>query len=182
MGLNANETLVYAFLYSFTQGKTGVYYGTQKYISNTLNIAMRTVERVLKNLREKGLIENYVSDDGKIKGIRTRMPAQDIEDFEEEEEIMLPKVRKTPKTSNEIEENLPYIEEKFAPIEMPGIETLFLTEKQYEKLRELVPNDVLYGYARRFDRYMLKRVGSVLPAPRSHYKLIKQWIEEDLGT
>ena len=176
MGLSANETLIYAFLYSFTKGKCGVYYGTHKYLANTLNIATRTVERIIKKLREKGLIEKYKSEDGQISGIRAVVPKK------KEKESVLPKTKNLPKTSLEIEETLPDIEEKYAPVEIPGIETLSISRAQYEKLRELVPSDVLYGYARRFDRYMYKRLEGMLPSPRSHYKVLKAWIEEDLGT
>lgn len=94
----------------------------------------------------------------------------------------MPEIIKTPKSSYEIEETLTYIDEKYAPVEIPGIELLAISSEQYKKLRELVPSDVLYGYARRFDRYMYKRLEGMLPTPRSHYKVIKAWIEEDFGT
>ena len=67
--LRCNVLRVYALLFSFTSSGKGVYYGSKKYLAESLSISERTVYRALKYLFERGLIENAVTDDGKS-GIR----------------------------------------------------------------------------------------------------------------
>ncbi len=179
LGLSPNELAVYALIYSFTKGAIGVFYGSQEYLAKLIGISRRTVIRVYRKLYDMHLIEKCNSSEEKKKGIRAlvRKP----EETEESDGCILPEIKKTPKTAAEIEDSLPYLEEKFFPIEIPGCDTLAISAEQYKKLRELVPPDVLYGYARRFDRYMYKRLEGMLPTPRSHYKVIKKWIEEDFS-
>ena len=181
MELTGNEMLVYAFIYSFSQSDDGLYYGTQKYVSETLGISERTVLRVYKSLKEKGLIESY--NNGKIKGIRALVPKLEEKTSAKKERAarISENFSEATKTVDEIEDSLPYFEERFAPIVFPNIETLTISAEQYKKLRELVPRDVLYGYARRFDKYIYKRLEGMLPTPRSHYKMLRAWIEEDFG-
>ena len=181
LGLSQNELAVYAIIYSFTKGQIGVFYGSQEYLANLVGVSRRTIIRIYKKLYDKHLIEKINTREENKKGIRAIMPKQK-ETVDEEEECILPEIKKIPRTSIEIEEDMPYVEEKFAPIEIPNIETLNISRAQYMKLRELVPPDVLYAYARRFDRYMYKRLEGMLPSPRSHYKVLKRWIEEDYST
>ena len=180
LGLSPNELIVYAILYSFTKGEKGVFYGTQSYIADAAGISLRTVIRVYKKLYSLKLIEKCESKEYKRRGIRAIKP--NLNKNSEIEENVLPEITKNPKTSAEIEDTLPYFEEKYKFIEIPNIETLSITAEQYKKLRELVTPDVFYGYARRFDRYMNRYLGILKPGPRSHYKLLKKWIEEDLST
>ena len=67
--LRCNVLRVYALLFSFTSTGKGVYYGSKKYLADSLSISDRTVYRALKYLFMRGLIENAVTDDGKS-GIR----------------------------------------------------------------------------------------------------------------
>ncbi len=183
LGLSLNEMSVYALIYSFTQGEIGVFYGSQQYVADTLGISRRTVVRIFNKLYREKLIEKYESKEKKVKGVRALMPQNDAlqeKEEKEEEEILLSPT--PPRSVAEIEETLPHRVEKYAPIEIPGCETLSLSAAQYIKLRELVTSDVLYGYARRFDRYMYKRLEKMLPSPRSHYQVIKSWIEKDFST
>ena len=106
LGLTTSELMVYAFIYSFSKGEPGVYYGTQRYLATTIGISERTVLRVYKKLYQLKLIEKYESEDGKIKGIRALVP-------QKKEETLLPEIIKTPKSSYEIEETLTYIDEKY---------------------------------------------------------------------
>ena len=181
LSLSTNELAVYAIIYSFTKGQIGVFYGSQEYLANLIGISRRTVIRIYKKLTLMHLIEKINSKEENKRGVRALMP-KPTEASRKDESPVLPEIKKTPKTSSEIEESMPYIEEKFAPIEIPNIETLNISREQYMKLRELVPPDVLYGYARRFDKYMYKRLEGMLPSPRSHYKILKKWIEEDYST
>jgi DNA-binding MarR family transcriptional regulator len=180
LGLSPNELIVYAIIYSFTKGENGVFYGSQSYIAEAAGISLRTVIRVYKKLYSLNLIEKYASKEYKRRGIRAIEPS--LKKDAETDEYELPEIKKSPKTSAEIEDALPYIDEKYKFIEIPNIETLSITAEQYKKLRELVSADTLYGYARRFDKYMYKRLGSATPGPRSHYQILKKWIEEDLSS
>ena len=185
MDLNGSQRLVYAFLYSFSKGKPGVYYGTQKYLAKTLQMSERTISRVYKKLYEKGLIEKCVSKDGTIKGIRTVLPKNanpKAKPDEQCEEANAGTKYTPPKKVCEIEKSLPYVDSKYAFIEIPGCDVVSITENQYKKLRQLVGSDVLYGYAKRLNNYLYEHAGTRIPRIRSHYKLIKSWIEEDLGT
>ena len=182
--LTGNELLTYAIIYSFTKGEHGVYYGSQQYLAEILGVSRRTVARIYKKLFELGLIEKYESKTKRVKGIRAlvlKAETSERDNDGETPEAILPPKKKSPKTVEEIEESLYDIEEKFTPVVIPGIEILMISEQQYRKLRELVSSDVLYGYARRFDKYMYKRMEGMLPTPRSHYKVLKAWIEEDFG-
>ena len=191
LGLSPNEVLVYALIYSFTKGKTGVYYGSQKYVASVIGISTRTVIRIYKKLFLLKLIEKCESSTVFKKGIRAVLPktvfansnpSPNSKTTESLEERPLPKISRPPKTAAQIECAIPSGNDKFALIDIPNCDAVALTEHQYRKLRELVGNDVLYAYTRRFQRYLEDRLKTMQPSPRSHYKLIKSWIEEDFST
>ncbi len=69
LGIKNSTLKVYAALYSFTNGEIGVYYGSRKYLSTALEISEKTVYNAIKALREKGLIEEGESADGRYRGI-----------------------------------------------------------------------------------------------------------------
>lgn len=70
LGIKNNALKVYAVLYSFTNGEIGVYYGSKKYLAAALEISERSLYNAIKELREKGLIEEYETEDARYKGIR----------------------------------------------------------------------------------------------------------------
>lgn len=74
LGLCRSLLSLYAAIYSFSMGGCGLYYGSQKYLAESIGISVRTVQRGLCRLREKNLIENAVSEDGKYTGIRALRP------------------------------------------------------------------------------------------------------------
>lgn len=55
--LKGTELLVYAIIYGFSQDCVSEYKGSQNYIAEWCNVDRITVNRVLKNLVKKGLIE-----------------------------------------------------------------------------------------------------------------------------
>ena len=67
-GLRGAELLVYAFLYPFTNGQVGVYYGSKRYIAESLGISLRSVFAALSSLLKKGWIEKR--SDELCRGIR----------------------------------------------------------------------------------------------------------------
>lgn len=70
LGLRGSELRVYAILFSFTCGQVGMYYGTRKYLADTLSISVRTLYRALDKLFMRGLIENTVDSDIGRSGLR----------------------------------------------------------------------------------------------------------------
>ncbi len=70
LGIRNSGLTVYAALYSFTAGETGVYYGSAEYLANSLGLNEKTVRRAYNSLFEKELIEKYTSEDGRFSGIR----------------------------------------------------------------------------------------------------------------
>lgn len=56
-----------------------------------------------------------------------------------------------------------------------------LTEPQYNSLRRLVEGDVLEGYFLRMEKMLWEGRHSNIPAPHSHYRTLKKWIESDLS-
>lgn len=68
--LKCNTLRVYAILFSYTLGNAGMYYGSRKYLADTLSISVRTLHRALSELFSRGLIENTVENDGGRSGIR----------------------------------------------------------------------------------------------------------------
>ena len=70
LGLRCSELRVYALLFSFSVGKAGMFYGSRKYLADTLSISERTVYRILKALFERELIENVWDRETGRSGIR----------------------------------------------------------------------------------------------------------------
>lgn len=55
--LKGNELLVYALIYGFSQDGESTFAGGRKYIANTFNISLPTVDKALSELKNKQLIE-----------------------------------------------------------------------------------------------------------------------------
>ena len=70
LGLRNSTVFVYAALYSFTCSEAGMYYGSRRYLAESLHISARTLTRSLNLLFGRGLIEYKTSDDGALRGIR----------------------------------------------------------------------------------------------------------------
>ena len=59
---------------------------------------------------------------------------------------------------------------------------IHLTPAQYEALSRLVEPEVLDGYFCRMEKMLWDGRNSNVPAPHSHYRTLKKWIESDLGS
>ena len=99
LGLKGNELRVYAILFSYTGGEVGMYFGSRKYLAETLSISVRTLYRILDSLFKRELIENVWCKEKGRSGIRCTPlnshignfgnetePAEE-EDFEQDERI-----------------------------------------------------------------------------------------------
>ena len=75
LGIKGSTLLIYAALYSFTNGERGLYHGSSDYLAATIDVSTRTVFRAYKTLFSKGLIERCASADGKYVGIRCTQEA-----------------------------------------------------------------------------------------------------------
>lgn len=63
--LSGNELLVFALIYGFSQDGESEFSGSRTYISKTFNISKPTVDKAIKSLISKGLIQKrvtYVND------------------------------------------------------------------------------------------------------------------------
>lgn len=75
--LKGNELLVYALIYGFSQDKTSNFHGGRKYIADTFNISLPTVDKALQELIAKDLIikfpcENHANTDSYITNISSK--------------------------------------------------------------------------------------------------------------
>lgn len=61
--LKGNELLVYALIYGFSQDGESSFFGGRKYIAETFNISLPTVDKALQGLLNKGYIIKQASDD-----------------------------------------------------------------------------------------------------------------------
>ena len=69
LGLKGNTLRVYALVFAYTSGEHGLYFGTRKYLAESLGISLRTLYRAIARLVDLGLIEHTVTDQGRF-GIR----------------------------------------------------------------------------------------------------------------
>ena len=63
LNLKGNELLVFALIYGFCQDGQSVFSGGRKYIADTFNISMKTVDNTLQSLIEQELIVKHSSND-----------------------------------------------------------------------------------------------------------------------
>ena len=86
LGLKGNELRVYALLFSYTNGEAGMYFGSRKYLADTLFISVRTLYRILGSLFKRELIENVWSKEKGRSGIRCTQLKSSIVNFGTETE------------------------------------------------------------------------------------------------
>ena len=65
LGLKGNELLVFALIYGFSQDGESKFSGGRRYISETFDITLPTVDKVLQSLVAKNFIEKQSADDYK---------------------------------------------------------------------------------------------------------------------
>ena len=57
--LKGNDLLIYALIHGFSQDGESRFSGSRKYIADTFNISLPTVDKAIKNLLDKELIEQH---------------------------------------------------------------------------------------------------------------------------
>lgn len=68
LGLNGNDLLAYALIYSYSQDEQGCYFGSLSHTAERLNISRRAAVDVLSRLLEKGYItKSSVEVDGVVR-------------------------------------------------------------------------------------------------------------------
>ena len=67
-GLRNSVLLVYAFLYAYTLGPRGLYYGSKDYMAAALGVTPRCIYKALAKLKADGWITDY--SDGVYSGLR----------------------------------------------------------------------------------------------------------------
>ena len=60
--LKGNDLLIFALIHGFSQDGESRFSGSRSYIAETFNISLPTVDKAIKNLIEKGLIEQHKCD------------------------------------------------------------------------------------------------------------------------
>lgn len=61
--LKGNELLIFALIHGFSQDEVSKFYGGRKYIANTFNISLPTVDKALQNLVDKQYLNKEEFDD-----------------------------------------------------------------------------------------------------------------------
>ena len=59
LNLKGNDLLIYALIYGFSQDGESRFSGSRKYIAETFNISLPTVDKSLKNLIDRNLVERH---------------------------------------------------------------------------------------------------------------------------
>lgn len=67
LGLNGNDLIIYAVIYSFTQGEGGEFTGSLRYLAEWINIERKNVTRYLKKLVDRGLL---IKEDIYLNGVK----------------------------------------------------------------------------------------------------------------
>lgn len=63
LGLKGNELLIFAMIHGFSQDGVSKYYGGRKYIADTFNTSLPTVDKALQGLLDKEYIIKHISGD-----------------------------------------------------------------------------------------------------------------------
>lgn len=67
LGLSGNELMIYAAIFGFSQDNESKFHGSGAYLANWCGCSLRSVQRALKALQDRGLIEQvYHSADNKV--------------------------------------------------------------------------------------------------------------------
>ncbi len=164
LGLAVPELNLYAVIYCFTKGKGGGYYGAKDRLAESIGACERTVYKYLSKLKEKQLIEGYEDEYGRL-SYRTV-------DFENEQDYIVAEPTET------ILE-MPVVP-KYRCVYLGRLKNIFMSEEQYNKLKTLAPPSVLNMYIRKFENF-LDNCPDNFKEPHSHYKVIRRWIERDIG-
>lgn len=217
IGIKNSTRIVYAIIYAFTKGKSGMYYGSRKYLYQTALVCRRTLERALSELFKKGLIEHCESEDGQFRGIRCVdldvVRARQAAEAEAEKMAKLEaeKAEKTSESTHPVwtderreaaytrvinrdigvltpDEKKLVLEEYMAKGINPKYTFLHLgregrvrmTESQYKLLASLVDAEHLHNYIIRLENMLIKNEETGFYCNKGHYRLIKEWISEDM--
>lgn len=195
MGLSNKELMVYSFIYSFTQKGCGFYYGGQKYMAESLGLSMRTLQRVLRKLLDKGLIEKYHnktrcglrSTPRKI--VKEKIPvvsgysASDEYDgryARENGEVIKLNAEAVRKFNENEQRFYNGITPKHTLIRYGREGLVALTKPQYDALRTILKTENLQDYFLRYELMLKENIQTGKKPPHSAYKTLKAWIESDM--
>ena len=187
--LSGSKLSVFAIIYSFTHGSTGIFYGTQEYMASALGCSTATVKRAIKKLIELGYVEKC-SYRGRTSYKSTVTSKNDEEMAKAAQESHTP----TDEPNNDAERKLPpkhildmagidVINLLSRDIKRPKYEFHFvgtagcvsMTAEQYRRLLRLVSPDVLDGYIRKLELLILNKGYRTF----NPYKTIRSWILYD---
>ena len=159
LGLRGNALAIFATIYSFTNGESGMYWGSQAYLSSALNISMRNIQYNLKKLKDAGYIEKLCDEKG-------RRGYAAIVDDDEKPSFKYP-------TRAELENK----RIKIVTLGRKGL--VQMSEEQLLHLRTLIDEDVIAKYIIRLEVMVEEAIAEERPFFCNFYKTIKKWIYED---
>lgn len=202
LGLSGAALSLYALIYSFSTSISGLYFGSQGYAAERIGISLRSVQRAVKTLLDRGLIEKCETD-GK-RGYRTvsdfykqkeETPPAPPEceanldlyeckeyDSEEEREDYIDKSGRhisgrTDAFTDRYERLHRYNRPKYEKLSFGHEGMVALTREQYDSLRKLVDIETLNVYLTRYEIMLKEKMEMHRPWPKNAYLVLRKWIE-----
>ena len=86
--LKGNELLVYALIYGFSQDGESVFSGSRRYIADTFNISLPTVDKALDSLISKGLVTKHTETKNKVQFNTYKANTKPTKDFTSSKETL----------------------------------------------------------------------------------------------
>lgn len=176
--LSGSELLIFAIIYSFTDGGQGLYYGTQDFLASASGTSVSTVKRVISRLLEKKYIEKcQCGERCGYKALRNVKPkAQEASETslraDSDRTSIKPHRHRIDMTDSGFYAFEPpkYV---YCGIGREGI--VSMTPEQHKSLLRLVEPEILQSYTRKLELLIANKGYRTF----SPYKTIKKWILED---
>ena len=165
MELTSSELIIFAIIYSFTNGEHGVYYGTKELLSCASKLSVSTVKRVLLSLMSK----KYVEECRYKKRLAYRAVPIEKEKASDGVPIIERKRADTEDEDNDI------IRPKYIYHALGRLGIVQMTREQHKKLLTLIQPEHLQTYVRKLEILITDKNYKSF----NHYRTIKTWITED---
>lgn len=184
LSLGGSHLLVYAVIYSFSQGGDGSFFGSHSFLSEITGLSVSTVKRTLHSLLDMGLIEKLTPGGRVVYRSVITDDADIIEDTDIVDEIEgpcecdTPEPRKEDNTINKSArekqgERVNTVKHTFLSLGKDGI--IQMTNEQYKKLLSLIDEEHLLAYIRKMEILILAQKYHI----NNPYKTLVKWIKND---
>ena len=199
MKLSGTRLLVYALIYSFS--RHGEFSGSRRYIASATGATLRTVDRAIDFLLERGYIacgdelgrQTYKADveladswrercAKESKKVRKNDSCQNdtppVSKCRAEEDKMTPNNQEIIKNINCLSSSSRTRKPKYNVKSYGREGYVSLSEEQYEYLCTLIDEELLHVYIRKLEMYISEKLDHPV---RSHFKTLLRFIEEDFA-